>query len=331
MNYADEDYVRYYTRDTVTWLALEFEGQAVMVLMLHGRFNRSGIFDCGGHDPSHAVTLATRCPPDIAAKGLKRLLATGTWILRNGNIIWPNFILAQTCKRSDRSRKQESRENLAMAALGDQSHLVTRGHTPSQPVTPKPKPLPKPKPKPRGEIRNSPTREQAPSAPTPSTSPAPEPTVAAPARPVVTPTLPLQERAALWLRDTVRASLEAPDPGSWPETLELQQRVLDRFQLDDTVALKGHTDQRVLVPLKRWAEGITQDQLLQAIDGAATDPYVRAQRGRMTVQFILREASSVSEFCDLARPEPVRDRSNKTKLTPEAAEIRRKFLAGEKT
>jgi hypothetical protein len=139
LNYEDEDYVRFYTRDTVSWMALGWEGQTVLALMLHGKFDRSGVFDCDGHTPSHAVTLVTRLPEDVAERGLKRLLESKTWVHRDGKIIWPKFIEAQTCRRSDRLRQRESRENRKKEALGqpvtpgDIRH--TASHT-SQSVTP---------------------------------------------------------------------------------------------------------------------------------------------------------------------------------------------------
>lgn len=143
MNYPDEDYVRYYTRETVSWRALGWEGQTVLALMLHGRFDRSGVFDCDGHTPSHAVTLVTGLPADIAERGLERLLAAKTWILKDGLVVWPNYVEAQTCRRTDRARQEESRRNRRDSALrasgdigDDSSHDVTTQAAESQPVTP---------------------------------------------------------------------------------------------------------------------------------------------------------------------------------------------------
>jgi hypothetical protein len=143
MNYEDEDYVRYYTRDTVSWMALGWEGQTVLALMLHGKFDRSGVFDCDGHTPSHAVTLVTRIPEEVVAVGLKRLLDSKTWVHREGKLVWPKFVAAQNCRRSDKARQRESREKRRSDAMGEgvtpgdvPSQPVTSGHTPSQPVTP---------------------------------------------------------------------------------------------------------------------------------------------------------------------------------------------------
>jgi hypothetical protein len=142
LNYEDEEYVRYFTRETVTWAALGWEGQCVLALMLHGKFDRAGVFDCDGHDPSHAVTLLTRIPIDVTRVGLERLFETKTWVLRDGKIIWPRFVEAQTCRRSDKARQKESREIRRQSALagtvtgGDNpSHAITRRHTLSQHVT----------------------------------------------------------------------------------------------------------------------------------------------------------------------------------------------------
>lgn len=131
MNYEDEPYVRFYTRDTLTWNLLGWEGQSVLALMLHGRFDRSGVFDCLGHEPSQAVTAVTRIPEDVTARGLKALFDTKTWVLSDGRIVWPEYVRAQNCRRSDRLRQQESRENRSKQALVPRDAC----HDSSQPVT----------------------------------------------------------------------------------------------------------------------------------------------------------------------------------------------------
>jgi hypothetical protein len=139
MNFEDEDYVRYYTRDTVSWRALGWEGQTVMALMLHGKFDRSGVFDCDSHEPDAAVSLVTGLPLEVVQAGLPRILKAGTWVAKDGKLVWPKFIHAQSCRRSDRIRKQESRENRRDKFLQKQAELpglVTDGHNQSQEVTP---------------------------------------------------------------------------------------------------------------------------------------------------------------------------------------------------
>jgi len=130
MNYADEDYVRLYVADTVTWKLMSFEAQTVLLHMLKGRFDRSGVFEIGCHTPSRAVTAVTKVPEAIAEVGVAELLESGTWVLGDGCIVWPRYVSGQTTPRTDKSRQRESRQNRA------KQRTVTIGHTLSQPVTP---------------------------------------------------------------------------------------------------------------------------------------------------------------------------------------------------
>jgi hypothetical protein len=167
LNYEDEEYVRFFTRDTVSWLALGWEGQSVLSLMLHGKFDRSGVFDCDGHTPSQAVTMVTRMPTDVVERGLAALFKAGAWVHRDGKIIWPKYIHAQGCKRSDRLRQRESREKRRSDALGDDvttSDNRDQCHSLSQTVTlslaeqsrEPPAPLPEPeRPKPPDPMARS--------------------------------------------------------------------------------------------------------------------------------------------------------------------------------
>jgi hypothetical protein len=68
VNWGDEEYVRLYVRDTVTWKLLGWEGRTVLLHMLRGKFDRSGVFVTGGHTLSRAVTAATDLPPDVAER-----------------------------------------------------------------------------------------------------------------------------------------------------------------------------------------------------------------------------------------------------------------------
>jgi hypothetical protein len=300
MNYPDEDYVRFYTRDTITWLALEYEGQAVMSLMLHGRFNRSGVFDCGGHQPSHAVTLATRCPPEVARIGLERLVATKTWVINDGQIIWPNYVYAQHCRRSDRARKRESREKTASDAMGHQSPPVTSGHLRSPPVTPKPKPKQKPKqkPKPKGREQTPP-----PQVSDPATSAPVAPDEIDRSAPPPPPPMTLQEKSALWLRNPSDASYVAPAPHQWPEVIELDDRIAQVFGHRRRLKIPHNGDPRVKLPMLLWAAGIEQQDLLDAIEGAAQDKYTREHPHQQTATWIFENADRVQELMRKA-PKP---------------------------
>lgn len=132
MHYPDEPYVRKYPRKTLTWHKLGWEGRAVKDAML-GEFDRAGIFDLDGDDAAQCVSLVTEIPIDVVRIGLERLLKTKTFTLKEGRLVWPNYVEAQTCAKSDRVRQAESRARRAeAAAAGD----VTPRHEPSHDVTP---------------------------------------------------------------------------------------------------------------------------------------------------------------------------------------------------
>jgi hypothetical protein len=139
VNYEDEPYVRLYTTDTATWELLGWEGQTVLMHMLRGKFDRAGIFSCGRHEPSRAVTAVTRLPAELVEAGLAALLREEVWVVNNGQLVWPNYHHAQTCPRSDRLRQAESRKNRAKEALAvitgqpsPMSRNVTDSHERSQ-------------------------------------------------------------------------------------------------------------------------------------------------------------------------------------------------------
>jgi hypothetical protein len=130
MNFDDEDYVRLYTRDTITWLTLSWQARTVLLHMLRGKFDRSGVFVTGRHGPSRAVTAATGLPDEVVEPGLAELLAEEVWVAGDGCLVWPTFVQAQTAVRSDKARQRDQRlRNAAKAAA------VTRRHAPSRAVT----------------------------------------------------------------------------------------------------------------------------------------------------------------------------------------------------
>jgi hypothetical protein len=142
MNFADEPYVRIYTRDTKTWLKLGFEGQTVL-LFLTRKLDRSGVLD-GIEDPAEDVALITGVPLEIVRIGLERLLDRGVFELKGTRLIAPNFIEAQSCAKSDRLRQQELRERRRSETLGtpeaewapaSEPAPVTKRDEPSREVT----------------------------------------------------------------------------------------------------------------------------------------------------------------------------------------------------
>jgi hypothetical protein len=110
VNYEDEDYVRLYTRETITWKSMGWEAQAVILFMMKGKFDRAGVFECSGVDPVEAVHLMTCLPVDVVRVGLPRVLESGVFEKHGTKIVWPNFIEAQTAIKSAKERQRASRE-----------------------------------------------------------------------------------------------------------------------------------------------------------------------------------------------------------------------------
>lgn len=147
MHYPDESYVRLFTRKTLTNRMLKWEGRAVMYAMLGGEeFDRAGVFEYVG-DPAECIATVTELPLDLVRIGLERLLATKTWTLTDSAVVWPSYVEAQTCPKSDKSRQSESRKWRAAKAVqggtgasrpGSEppSRAVTSRHEPSHGVTP---------------------------------------------------------------------------------------------------------------------------------------------------------------------------------------------------
>lgn len=139
LNFEDESYVRLYTADTASWSLLGWEGQTVLMHMLRGRFDRAGVFDCGRHGPARAIAAVTKLPAEIVEIGLRAILDEGTWVVNGTMLVWPKYVEAQTCKRADRVRQQESRRNRRQSSLPwpvdperDMSRTVTDRHDLSQ-------------------------------------------------------------------------------------------------------------------------------------------------------------------------------------------------------
>ncbi len=141
----------------------------------------------------------------------------------------------------------------------------------------------------------------------------------------------LQVRAALWAKDPNSAQFAYPQPESWSEMLDLQ-RVLGEtfgFEVDP---IRTSSDRGCRNVLLRWSEGNDQARMRAAIRGSAQAQNIRDKPEHQTLATIFTDADCVSKYARLARAPvasgPV-DKSNRVRLTPEAAEKRRKFLAGE--
>lgn len=140
MDFADEPYVRLYTRRTLTSRLLGWEGRVVLRMMLD-EFDGAGIFPIRG-DAAVCIAAVTELPLELARVGLERLIETETWRITESVIAWPTYEEAQNCSRSDRARQRESRRARAERAVTPVTRTsravtdVTTGHDESHAVTP---------------------------------------------------------------------------------------------------------------------------------------------------------------------------------------------------
>ena len=156
MRWEDERYVRVYTRDTLNWLALSFEAQGVLVLLLR-KLDRAGIMDLGNHGKRGIIiAIGHGHRWEQLAPAVDELLRDGCLRIEGTRAVAPNFIEAQEAQASDAARQRTKRErerDKALAGIaaaidvteechvGASRHGVTQeGHagdvTPSQPSQP---------------------------------------------------------------------------------------------------------------------------------------------------------------------------------------------------
>ncbi len=135
MDWSNESYVRLYTRDTTTWRRLGWHGQNLLMQLIR-KVDRSGTLDIGSIELWEAAVLHVGAPESDARSGAERLLALEVVAVRGGRVVFPNFIEAQECVRSDALRSREYRRRRATDDP-QENHDSSRGVTvESQGVTP---------------------------------------------------------------------------------------------------------------------------------------------------------------------------------------------------
>lgn len=124
MDWANERYVRLYTRDTVTWKMLCWQAKALLPLILR-KLDRSGVLDIGEYGID-AVAAIAEVPVDFLQAGLPDLIKHGVVTMHDGRLVMPKYIQAQEARQSDAQRQRDSRERRA-ASRDKQSQSVTGG------------------------------------------------------------------------------------------------------------------------------------------------------------------------------------------------------------
>lgn len=133
LRWDDERYVRLYTRDTVTWKRLTWQGRAMLPLILR-KLDRAGIADLG-EDAVDGLAALTDIPREVCMAGLASLLDLKVFCVHGTTLVAPKFIEAQEAPKSDRIRQQEKRgrDRSEMSRNVTSRHEMSR---PSQNVTP---------------------------------------------------------------------------------------------------------------------------------------------------------------------------------------------------
>lgn len=137
MNFADEHYVRAYTRDTINWKMLSWEGKCTLSLLLR-KLDRAGVLDLGefAAEMSKVVATLIELPEAVVEAGLRSCLKQKSLVLNGQFIVMPNFIEAQEAVQSDRVRKAESRARHRDRTLAIARGLVTPRDSADPPAGP---------------------------------------------------------------------------------------------------------------------------------------------------------------------------------------------------
>ena len=148
LNFEDEPYVRVYSRKTLTFKRLGWEGRTVLWhLMLEA--DRSGVIDVGLGDAIEAVADIIELPVEVVRVGLERLASHGVTERHEASLVITNFIEAQEAKRPDRVRAKEYRQRHRAEKRkttppnnpDEYAETVTPRHAPSQTVTDRHSPI----------------------------------------------------------------------------------------------------------------------------------------------------------------------------------------------
>ncbi len=130
MDFANEHYIRLYTRNTTTWIRLGWDGQNVLTQVLR-RVDLSGVLDIEDLEPWEAAVIHCNAPEDVAKRGMTRCLELGCLVHNGRYLVAPKYRDANEANKSDKQRQLESRHRRRASAM------VTGSHEPSRAVTPR--------------------------------------------------------------------------------------------------------------------------------------------------------------------------------------------------
>lgn len=115
MDFAQERYVRLYTRDTTGWKLLGWQGQTVFSL-LYRKADRGGVIKLEGLEPWELAVVHCGLPEEVARAGMAPCLKRG-WLVVNGDqLVFPKYVEANETATAGAQRVREHRERAKLAA-----------------------------------------------------------------------------------------------------------------------------------------------------------------------------------------------------------------------
>lgn len=130
MDWANERWIRLYTRDTGDWLMWPWQTRAIFLFILR-KVDRAGTMQLGKGN-LFALAAMIGMPSHDVTEWIEPLVDDGCVQIRDGVLCVPNFREAQETVQTDKARQRDSRERSRNRALsGTESHGLSRGVTPS--------------------------------------------------------------------------------------------------------------------------------------------------------------------------------------------------------
>ncbi len=132
LDFANEQWVRVYRRDTVTLKLLTWQGRALLWELIR-KADRAGVIDVGDHGDRGLAALVAM-PVEVVTVAVVELLSSGILHGGAGCYVLPRFLEAQETASSDAVRQRESRSRRRADAMSGDSHVTKRDQL-SQNVT----------------------------------------------------------------------------------------------------------------------------------------------------------------------------------------------------
>ena len=132
MDWANERWVKLYTRNSVEWELLAWQARALLPLLMR-RCDASGVIDFPSRvGATRSIAKYLDVPEDVVAAGLDDLESSETIEIRDCSLLLVNFVEAQEANATPAERQRRKRER---AKRKPANTSVTRGHAESRGVT----------------------------------------------------------------------------------------------------------------------------------------------------------------------------------------------------